>query len=421
MSEHPTSRHAVVSGASIAGPALAHELSARGWRVTVLERAPQLRDEGQNVDIRGAAREVCRRMGIEEAVLAGGTGEAGLRYVDARGATIAELPAGDNDTDGATAEAEILRGELGRLLHDRTRDRVDYRFDEQIAGIDDRADGISVRLAGGETLEADVLVIAEGARSRTRATVFDDVTVEELGLHVAYLPVPRIPTDDRWWAVHQATGSRAVGLRPDNVGSTRAALTFISAVRGLETLDRDAQIEVLRRTFADVGWQADRVLDALDEAPFYFDATARVKIGRWSRGRTVLLGDAAWSAGPFGTGTSLALVGAHVLAGELAGRDDHVTAFDRFEQVMRPFVDRAQSVGMGTMKAMNPSGSAGLAVQRVVLRAAARLAATPLRGLVEAISRPPSDAVDLPDYPSARPAALAAVPGDDRGVEGMSA
>ena len=97
-------RHALISGASIAGPALAHELTARGWRTTIVERAPQLRDEGQNIDIRGTGREVARRMGIEDAIRAANTTEVGLRFVDDRGSAIAEFPAGENDTDGATAE-----------------------------------------------------------------------------------------------------------------------------------------------------------------------------------------------------------------------------------------------------------------------------------------------------------------------------
>lgn len=395
------SPHALISGASIAGPALAHELGARGWRTTVLERAPQLREEGQNIDIRGAAREVVRRMGLEEAVLAAGTGEVGLRFVDEQGGAVAEFPAGENDTDGGTAEAEILRGELARLLHERTRDDTDYRFGETIREVRPRADGVTAVLAGGDVVDADLLVVAEGARSRTRGLLFDDVRVTELGLYIAYLAVPRVPGDDRWWRWHSTTGSRSVSLRPDNVGSTRAMLAFLSTVRGLAELDPTDRNHVLRRTFADVGWQAPRVLDALDDAPTYFDAVAQVRIPRWSSGRTVLLGDAAWSPGPFGTGTGLALVGAHVLAGELASRDDDPgTAFARYEQVMRPFAERAQGVRPSALRVMNPASRAGGALQRTTLRSAAAVSSGPLGGLVGKLTRPRSEAVDLPDYPS---------------------
>ena len=85
-------RHALISGASIAGPALAHQLAARGWRTTVLERAPQRREEGHNIDVRGAAREVARRMGIEDDIRAANTREIGMRFVDDDGSPVASFP-----------------------------------------------------------------------------------------------------------------------------------------------------------------------------------------------------------------------------------------------------------------------------------------------------------------------------------------
>jgi 2-polyprenyl-6-methoxyphenol hydroxylase-like FAD-dependent oxidoreductase len=197
-------------------------LNARGWRTTVVERAPRLRDEGQNIDIRGAAREVARRMGIEDTVRAAGTGELGLRFVDDDGAAVAEFPAGDNDTDGGTAELEILRGELARVLYERTADRTEYRFGEQIRHLSDHGDHVTATLASGDTVDADVVVVAEGTRSRTRATIMPEAGLTELGLCLAYLTIPRTPDDDRWWRWHHTTGSRSVGLRPDNRGTTAA-------------------------------------------------------------------------------------------------------------------------------------------------------------------------------------------------------
>ncbi len=392
------SRHALISGASIAGPALAHALTARGWRTTVVERAPQLRDEGQNIDIRGTGREVARRMGLEDAIRAANTTEVGLRFVDEDGAAIAEFAAGTNDTDGPTAELEILRGEMARIVYERTRDTTDYRFGEQIRDLTDHGDHVTAHLAGGDDLDADLVVVAEGTRSRTRALVVPEAELTELGMYIAYVTIPRVPDDDRWWRWHHALGSRSVSLRPDNRGTTRAMLIFLSDVRGLEELSREAQILILRRTFADVGWQAPRVLAALDDASMYFDGIAQAKLPRWSHGRSVLLGDAAWSAGPFGTGTSLALTGAHILAGELDRHDDPRPALARYEELMRPFVDRAQNVRPAMLRAMNPRSAAGRAVQRVVFGVAAQ-ATDKLGGLFDRLGRPPADAIDLPDYP----------------------
>lgn len=394
------SRHALISGASIAGPALAHELTARGWRTTVVERAPRLRDEGQNIDVRGAGREVLRRMDLEDAALAAGTGEVGLRFVDDDGAAVAEFPAGQGDTAGGTAEMEILRGELSRLLYERTSERTDYRFGEQIRELTDHGDGVTARLAGGEEIDADLVVVAEGTHSRTRDLVLppdEPAEVTELGLQVAYLTIPRTADDDRWWRWHSAPGSRSTSLRPDNRGTTRAMLAFLSDVRGLGELDRDAQVTVLRRTYADVGWQAPRVLAALDDAAMYFDAVAQIRLPRWSTGRTVLLGDAAWATGPFGTGTTLALVGAYILAGELGQDSDTAAALGRYEERMRPFVAQAQDVKPAALRAMNPRSGAGLAVQRTVLGLAGSLSSV-FGGVVEKLSSPRAEAIELPDY-----------------------
>ena len=102
-------RRALVSGAGVAGPALAFWLQRYGWEVIVVERAPEVRAGGQNIDIRGAAREVTRRMGLDEAVRDATTGEVGTRFVTADGATVAEFPAGTSQSGGTTAEVEILR------------------------------------------------------------------------------------------------------------------------------------------------------------------------------------------------------------------------------------------------------------------------------------------------------------------------
>lgn len=390
-------RHALISGASIAGPALAHQLSAAGWRTTVVERAPRLRDEGQNIDIRGVAREVVRRMGLEEELLAAGTGEVGLRFVDEQGGEVAAFPAGTNESDGPTAEMEILRGELARVLYEHTRDTTDYRFSEQISTLTDHGGHVAATLASGEEIDADVVVVAEGTHSRTRALAFPETELTDLSLYLAYLTIPRIDGDDRWWRWHHTTGSRSTSLRPDNLGTTRAMLGFLSDVRGLGDLDRADQVMILRRTFADAGWQASRVLEALDDAPMYFDSVAQVRLDRWSAGRTAVLGDAAWATGPFGTGTSMALTGAYVLAGELARHDEPRAALKRYEELMRPYVAQAQAVGSGRLRAVNPRSAAGVRLQRAVLGVAAPVART-FGGLVGRLTRPPNDAIELPDH-----------------------
>lgn len=375
--------HAIISGAGIAGPALAHQLTARGWRTTVLERYPQRRDEGQNVDIRGAARDVIRRMGIDAAVRAANTTEIGTRFVTADGTAVASFPVGSGGhSDGPTAELEILRGELSRILVEHTPD-TEYRFDTQLCDVTDHGDRVTATLSDGSTLDADVVVIAEGLYSRSRRFV-TPVEVHTLGMYCAYATLPREHTDDRWWNWQHATKSRSVHLRPDNVGTTRGMLSFLADVRGLENLSRDDQIALLRSTFADVGGAAPRILDALDAgAPMYFSAVGQVRPPVWSKGRIGLLGDSAFCNATFGgAGTSLALIGGYLLARELAAGDDPSVALRRYRDAMQPFVATAPTVRENSLRLANPRSRFGVRAVHTV----ARLASGPLGRAVSTVS-----------------------------------
>jgi 2-polyprenyl-6-methoxyphenol hydroxylase-like FAD-dependent oxidoreductase len=401
-------QHAVISGAGVAGPALAHQLAARGWTATVVERYPQRRHEGQNVDIRGAAREVVRRMGIEDDVRGATTGEEGTRFVRADRTVVASFPVSAGGADGPTAELEILRGELSRILIERTSGCTDYRFGTQITDADDRGDHVAVTLQDGTGIDADLLVIAEGLRSRSRRFV-TSAQVGELGMYFAYATIARDDTDEPWWTWQHAVQSRAVHLRPDNVGTTRAILTFVSDVRGLEDLDRAGQITVLQRTFADVGGAAPRVLREIAAgAPMYFSAVGQVDNRSWSKGRIALLGDAASCNATFGgAGTSLALIGAHILAGELARDADVRSALMRYQRLMRPFVDAAPPVRARVLRLANPRTRAGIGA----LHGAVRLASSPVGRAVTALTGKGlvdvGDDLPLPDYPAvAEPATV---------------
>jgi 2-polyprenyl-6-methoxyphenol hydroxylase-like FAD-dependent oxidoreductase len=179
-------------------------------------------------------------------------------------------------------------------------------------------------------------------------------------------------------------------------------LSFLSPPRGHEDLDPTRQKDLLKRIFAGAGWEAPRVLSALDDSPdFYFEAIGQVKMPRWSRGRVALVGDAGYCASPIsGMGTSLALVGAYVLAGELARHDDHRDAFDSYEAVMRPYVAQAQKLPPGAPGIAHPKTRAGIAFGHAVLRFATAPGVSRLLGR---LLSPPSDAIELPDHRTLRP------------------
>ncbi|MEU7141544.1 FAD-dependent monooxygenase [Nocardia sp. NPDC046473] len=340
----------LVAGASIAGPALAHWLRRWGAEVTVVERAPELRPGGQAVDARGVAKDAIRLMGLDAAVRAACTDTAGAHTVDADGNVLETFRADDNGGDGYIAEIEILRGDLSQVLYDDTRDGVEYIFGDRIAELTQDADGVDVVFAGGDRRRFDLVVGADGLHSALRAMVFGphEQFVRHLGLVLAFYSVPNEFELDRWLLDYQESG-RSASLRPIRDATRAMAMfSFPSADFDVDYRDIEAQKRLLREHIADLGWLTPDILAHLDDTPdFYLDQVAQVVMDRWSSGRVVLLGDAAFSASPMsGAGTGLALVGAYLLAGELAAAGwDPEAGFASYERQMRPFVEANQEIG----------------------------------------------------------------------------
>ena len=391
----------LISGASIAGPALAFWLNRYGWQTTVVERAPALRQGGQNVDIRGAAREVLRLAGLEQAVLAATTGEEGTRFVGDHGQTIAQFPVVHSDTEGATAEAEILRGDLARIFVDESKSWTEYLYGDHITGLDDDGSRVRVSFFSGDDRDFDIVVVADGFRSSTRELVFGgEASTKPLGLEMTYCTIPRRASDVSWWQWYSGRGGLSITLRPDRHGTTRAVLIEVIPTKNQQAAERrtpEQQKEHLRRQFKDVPWEARRILAALDEVDdLYYESIGQIRLPRWACGRIALLGDAAWCASPVsGMGTSLSVVGAYVLAGELATHVDHRDAFRGYERIMRPYVERAQNLPPGTPRLANPTSRIGIALLHMALR----IAASPLaKKLGAQLFSPPAHRIDLPDY-----------------------
>lgn len=391
-------RKILVTGASVAGPTLAWWLARQGMQVTVVERAPEFRDGGQTIDVRGAGKLVAQRMGLESAIRSKSTHEDGIRFVDARDRTQAEFGVGAFGGNGPVAELEILRGELAKLLIGHGRESVDYRFGDSIAALEELPHGVKVRFEqGGEELY-DLVIGAEGVGSHTRKLVFgDEAKRRAFDLYTAYFTIPRAPGDAGQMRWFNAPGGLCVCLRPDNLGTTRALLSFQEPPSGYEKLPPARQKQLLKDKFGGLGWETPRILAALDAAPdLYFDQISQVKMPRWSKGRIALVGDAAYCASPIsGMGTSLGMCGAYVLAGELGRHDDHAQAFAAYEKIMRPYVEQAQNVPLFAPRLASPHSRAGIAVGHAMLR----MSNFPvIKPLLARFLTPKADAIALPDY-----------------------
>lgn len=392
----------LIAGAGIAGPALAYWLAQYGMTPTVVERAPQLRQGGQTVDLRGSGLEVARRMGVETAARAAATEEEGIRFVDSMNRTRAALSARAFDGQGPISELEILRATLGSLLYHHSREDAEYIFGDSISALDDDGTQVHVTFQHGADRSFDLVVAADGLRSRTRDLVFGDTAqIKPLGLCTAYFTIPRRSADAPWARWHSAPNGRSVLLRPDNLGTTRAGLSFLTRPRGYERLNPDEQKALVRRLFAEVGWETPRILNEMDStSDFFFDASAQVHMPEWSRGRVAVVGDAAYCPSPIsGAGTSLSLVGAYVLAGELARHTHYQDAFTAYETTLRSYVERAQHLPLGVPRLTMPSTKTGIRTFNTVLRTATRPSVSTV---LQRVLKHSADTFTLPTYTAHR-------------------
>ncbi|HEY9310063.1 MAG TPA: FAD-dependent monooxygenase [Microbacterium sp.] len=334
-----TNTTVLISGASIAGPALARWLGRNGFDVTVVEKAPRLRPGGQAVDFKGRThRDVLTRMGVLTDVQAAQTARTDWRMVDAHDRVSAVVPG-----EFIGGDLEILRGDLTGILHRDSIGDAEYIFGDEIVAMTETATGVDVAFAGRAARRFDLVIGADGVHSAVRRLAFgsEEDLVEPLGCYyaVASGEVPlggletRLP-DGRAVAYGYSTPGRLALL-----GGQKAPNLFVFRAErpDYDRRDTSSQRRFLTDAYAGVGWRVPEALEAVATASdFYLDALTRTRMSTFTRGRTALVGDAGYANTLGGFGTGLAIVGAYVLAGELvAARGDHETAFAAYDRRMR--------------------------------------------------------------------------------------
>lgn len=397
----------LISGAGIAGIVCAHFLARAGIHSTIIERYPSLRTTGQQIDFSGVARTIIERMGVLPTVLSKTTKEAGFAFIDETGKRLAEFPVIGGDKGASfTSEIEILRGVLTRVFYDATQEGVEYVFGDHVTGLEEVGGKVKVDFEKGERREFDIVLGADGQGSKTRRLVFgeEESAMKPLGQYVAYFTIPLLESDRQFSEWLNAPGGRGVLTRPDNAGYTRAYLTVTTQdpspkLAEYYKLSVDEQKALLHEIFADVGWETPRILKDMDTSEdFYMQSIAQIKLPSWSRGHIALLGDAGYCPSPIsGMGTSVAIVGGYVLAGEIAKHGmDVEKAFSEYERITRPYVEKAQSLPPGAPAIVNPQTTWGIAVLRAVVGFAAWSGLAALLGKVVNIRT--GERIDMPEY-----------------------
>ncbi|WP_052860901.1 MULTISPECIES: Rossmann-fold NAD(P)-binding domain-containing protein [Streptomyces] len=448
----------LISGASVAGPALAYWLGRYGFRPTVVEVAPALRGGGFAVDFRGAAQlDVLARMGVLGEIRRSGTGGGPMHFIDDQGRQLASLP-----PEFAGGDVEILRSELSRILYERSLcggglyghglyehgscgrslnehgpygaaagaaapgapPVTEYLFGDSVTSLTESEDGVRVTFERGAPRTFDLVVGADGLHSTVRRLAFgpEERFVSHLGYYVAGwdlpaaapgggVPADGVPVDGMPGGGVRGLADRPVGYgepgRLMSAGRTarrtgeagyagEAFCVFAAAELTYDRRAPTAQKKLIAQAYAGAGWRTPELIETLWGArDLYFDAISRVDVPRWSAGRTVLLGDAAYGATVGGMGTGSAIVGAYVLAGELAAAGgDHRAAFARYERRLRPYVTRCQEGGRGVGEFLAPATREAMAARNAALNDPVAVAAMLAQGQDLAAD------IVLEDYPA---------------------
>ncbi|MCK8676724.1 FAD-dependent monooxygenase [Streptomyces lichenis] len=405
-------RRVLISGASIAGPALAYWLDRYGFEVTVVEKAAAVRGGGYAVDIRGTAREVVDRMGLLPRLREAHVGTQRITFVDVEGEVIGSFEPEQVTGGHAGLDLEVRRGDLADALHTPLRDRVEFLFRDSIAALEEDGEGVEVVLDSGVRRRFDLVIGADGLHSNTRRLVLgpEEPFHHYLGHVFAGFTLPNefgLAHEARVW---NEPGRTAALYAHEPSEPVHGFLTFAREDPPFEAFrDPKAQRDLVAESFPYQGWHVPRLVAAMREADdLFFDVVSQIHLPAWSRGRVALAGDAAHATSFLsGQGSSVALVGAYILAGELAVHDDHGAAFVAYEERMRPFAERNQALADAGGTVVTPTTREQLDARNAVLRGRGSAAS----GLVTEGAeegRAAHSGLVLPDYAEA----IGAVAGD---------
>ena len=396
----------LISGASAAGPSLAFWLHHYGFNPTVIERAPALRAGGYAIDLRGAAVHVAERMGILAEARKASTDLREILFVDSNNETLATMDANFGAGPGEAGDVELLRDDLAQILYAATKDSIDYIFGDSITSLSPHEQGVEVTFERSAPRTFDLVIGADGSHSNVRALSFGDEAQfsHYLGQHVAIFTIPNYLNLDRLWVMHYVPKKMGAIMQYGSRKHTRALLLFSSPKLEYDHRDVEQQKNIVRRMFAEeTGWQFPRLLKEMRDAPdFYFDDVSQIRMDRWSKGRVTLVGDAA--CGPTlitGQGTSMAIVGAYVLAGELASAGgDYTTAFARYDQICRSYMEQNQQIALKAPEVQMPDSWEAIDRQNEMLRAMrAAPAGSPPEDSTGDIIQKAANAITVKDYP----------------------
>jgi 2-polyprenyl-6-methoxyphenol hydroxylase-like FAD-dependent oxidoreductase len=365
-------KNILISGAGIAGVTLAFWLKKFGFNPTIVEISPKLREGGYAIDFMGAGFEVAERMEIIPDLQKVDLNLSELVFVDKnnkrKGGMNYQLIKKMMNNRAFT----LLRSDLSKAIYNHVGKDVEIIFGDTIHKIEQQAENVMVTFRNGIARQFDLVIGADGLHSNVRNLVFGNEAQFEryFGYYTASFTMEDGYYDDKAFLMYNVP-SKQVSVY--SITKNKAAAFFIFASRekfAYEHHDIKKQKQILINEFENIGWKCPDLLTKIDASPdFYFDSVSQIKMNHWSNDRVTLVGDACDCPSLLsGQGSTLAMVGAYILAGELKEANGNYTiAFEQYENILKPFINKKQDKAQSFSKSFVPKSNFGIWIRNAIV------------------------------------------------------
>lgn len=364
----------LISGAGIAGLTLAYFLEKNGFEPVVIERASSLRNGGYMIDFFSSGVHVIEQMGLLDLLKKRDHGSSIVRQYNDKGkkSMTLDISAFRNAQKGKLFN--FLRTDLVDILYQAVKGKIELRYNTSIAAVEEQTNGVLVRFEDGKEELFDLLVGADGIHSKVRELVFDPKEVEKffLGYYVAGLEhnVPlQIRKDEVLSMTIPCKQVMTYTISEDNLEQNTSVFVLKTGKR-LPEMRHQERVQFLRKEFATFTNPVPEILDTASQLNnMYFDEVSQIKMaGNWSKGRTILIGDAAYCITLLsGQGASMAMTGAYLLAEKLiASHGAYAKSYAAFENELRPLVSSMQKKAIKNANSYLPSSSFSLWIRNLL-------------------------------------------------------
>jgi 2-polyprenyl-6-methoxyphenol hydroxylase-like FAD-dependent oxidoreductase len=355
----------LISGAGIAGTTLAYWLKKFGFRPTIVEYAPELRAGGYAIDFWGAGFDVAERMGIVSDLNRAELNMQELVFVDENNKQQCALNYVKIKKQMKGRALTLLRSGLAKVIYDHLDKDMEIIFGDSIKDIEQHENEVAVTFQSGISRNFDLIVGADGLHSNVRNLVFGDEGQFEkfYGYYTASYTIENDVSDGEEFLTYNVPCKQAATY---SISKNKSATFFIfTSPNKLSYSHRDmeAQKQILRNEFENIGWKCAALISKMDTAPdFYFDVVSQIQMSNWSKGRVTLVGDACDCPSLLsGQGSTLAIVAAYILAGELKeANGNYKTAFAQYQNAFKPFIETKQKIAQNFSKSLVPKSRFGI-------------------------------------------------------------